>query len=634
MKKDHPYVVLDHPLDDHNGESCSSDPLRPTSIEMQSFRSETANPILNCDTNRSPASQSAVLPHQDTSKATRRYDWEGSWTWEIGGAALSIICVALLIGFLAFVNGLPYASWQYSISPNTVISVIGTVAKTAMLVPVSACLGQLKWNQVTHQTTISLYQFHVLDQASRGPWGAVEAFWRIKSAVPLAGASLVILSIALDPFAQQVLVFPSRDVPARNETAYIQKAQEYKPAWTTDGNANMEPAMQVAVMTGLARMNYPLEPHCPTGRCEYPDIATLGVCTACEDITGVAEQECQPFTSTSTRWDEWKASLDAASVNQSSIYASVPADCSYSTPSGLQFTPDWLYSFQSDNRFTVVRSPFTSVTSKAEVNKHPGAIASVITAKYPFEDVIYTAANSSEFEHKPEITHCVVTLCERLYTRNTVTVGNRMLQPSRSQVLKVEDIHTWPHRLIPAEGTKTFSHNASYVIGPFAYASLISYLADVLNTTVYGTLSSSGEHEPYAGLGPIIYNSGSVADSFSHMATSMTNQIRSSVEATHVRGLVIRTETFIHVRWPWILVPTFLVAMSLVFFLSTAVRSRSQPVLWKSSIFPLLIGQLETRPGHEIAHLRHIGALQAMAKNINVVVEQDHDRLVFFERQS
>lgn len=631
MTRNHPYTVLDHPLDDHNGESWSSDPLRPTNIEMQSFRSETANPLVNRDTNQSPASQSH---HQDTSKAPRRYDWEGSWTWEIAGAALSVICVALLIGFLAFVNGLPYTSWQYSIAPNSVLAIIAAVAKTAMLVPVSACLGQLKWNQATHQTTTSLYQFHVLDQASRGPWGAVEVFWRTKSAVTLVGASLVILSIALDPFAQQVLVFPSRDVPARNETAYIQKAQEYKPTWTTDGNANIEPAMQVAVMTGLARMNYHLEPHCPTARCEYPDLATLGICTACEDITGVAVQKCQPFTSTSTRWDEWKASLDAASINQSSIYASVPADCSYSTPSGRQFTPDWLYLSQFNNTLKVVRPPFTSVTSKAEVNIYPGAIASVITAKYPSEEVIYTATNSSEFEQKPEITHCVVKLCEKLYTRNTVTGGNRTPQPSRSQDLKVEDIHTMPHRLIPVEGTETFSDNASYVMDPFAYASLVSYLADVLNDTVLEISSSGKKHEPYAGLGPIIYNSGSVAGSFSHMATSMTNQIRSSAMGTHVRGLAIRTETFIHVRWPWILVPTLLVAMSLIFFLSTALLSRGQPVLWKSSIFPLLIGQLETNAEHEIAHLRHIGDLQAMAKNIDLVVEQDHDRLVFFERQS
>lgn len=74
--------------------------------------------------------------------------------------------------------------------------------------------------------------------------------------------------------------------------------------------------------------------------------------------------------------------------------------------------------------------------------------------------------------------------------------------------------------------------------------------------------------------------------------------------------------------------------MSVVFFLSTAVRSGGQPVPWKSSIFPPLIGQLETNAGREIAHLRHIGQLQAMAKNINVVVEQDHARLVFFERQN
>lgn len=165
--------------------------------------------------------------------------------------------------------------------------------------------------------------------------------------------------------------------------------------------------------------------------------------------------------------------------------------------------------------------------------------------------MIYTAANSSEFEQKPEITHCVVTLYEKLYTRNIVTSSNRTLQPFSNQLLKVEDIHTEPHRLITAaEGTKTFADNASYVMDPFSYASLVYYLADALNATVFGTSSSNREREPYARLGPIIYNSGSVADSFSHMATSITNQIRSGAKGTHVRGLTIRTETFIHVRWP------------------------------------------------------------------------------------
>ncbi|BCS28573.1 uncharacterized protein APUU_70143A [Aspergillus puulaauensis] len=303
--------------------------------------------------------------------------------------------------------------------------------------------------------------------------------------------------------------------------------------------------------------------HPPTARCEYPDFATLGICTA-----WAAVQKCQPFTRTSARWDEWKASLDATSVNQSSIYASAPADCSYSysNPSVLQITPDGLYLAHFNNE----------LLSKADVDKHPGAIASIITAKYPSDEVIYTAANSSEFEQKPEITHCVVTLCEKPYTRNTATSSSGTLQPSRSQLL--------------------------------------------INATVFGTSSSDREHKPYVGLGSIIYNSGSVTDSFSHMASSITNQICSGAKGTHVRGLAIRTETFVHVRWPWILVPTILVAMSLVFFLSMAFRSRGQPVLWKSSIFPLLIGQLETNAGHEIAHLRHVGKMQGVAKNINVVV--------------
>ncbi|KAJ5735628.1 uncharacterized protein N7483_000753 [Penicillium malachiteum] len=71
----------------------------------------------------------------------------GNWQWEIIAVTVSLAGFALLVGFLVKVNNASYTSWQYTASPNTIISIITTVVKSALLVPVSACLSQLKWNQ-------------------------------------------------------------------------------------------------------------------------------------------------------------------------------------------------------------------------------------------------------------------------------------------------------------------------------------------------------------------------------------------------------------------------------------------------------------------------------------------------------
>lgn len=159
-------------------------------------------------------------------KTPRHHDWAGSWTWEIGGAILSAVGIALLIIFLHFVDGMTYTRWQYSISPNAVVSVISAFAKACMLIPVSSCLGQLKWNQSRRKIAKPLYHFQVLDDASRGPWGSLSVFWKTRSLLAIVGAALTILSVTLDPFAQQVLSFPSRNAEMHNVTAYIQRVED------------------------------------------------------------------------------------------------------------------------------------------------------------------------------------------------------------------------------------------------------------------------------------------------------------------------------------------------------------------------------------------------------------------------
>ncbi|RJE18263.1 hypothetical protein PHISCL_09399 [Aspergillus sclerotialis] len=185
------------------------------------------------------------------------FDWAGSWIWEIGGAALSIVCIALLIGFLAYVNRKPYPNWQYQASPNTVVSIIVTVAKAAMLAPVSSCLSQLKWTQ--YQTPTPLYHIHVLDEASRGPWGAFQLLWVFTPSLATVGAVLAILALAIDPFAQQILSYPSHHVLPANETASVQRAQEYIPGIRADDPATggLPAPLQIAILNRISEARTP-----------------------------------------------------------------------------------------------------------------------------------------------------------------------------------------------------------------------------------------------------------------------------------------------------------------------------------------------------------------------------------------
>ncbi|KAL4893673.1 hypothetical protein BDV59DRAFT_176929 [Aspergillus ambiguus] len=505
-----------------------------------------------------------------------------------------------------------YASWQYSISPNSVVSVISAIAKAALLIPVSSCLGQLKWQQGSHQIATSLYHFHILDQASRGPWGAVEIFWRIRSPLAIAGASLMVLSIALDPFTQQILAFPSRDVPALHETAYVQRAQEYVSEWRNDWHY-VEPAMQVAIMTGVAQMNQHLEPFCPSARCEYPDFATLGICASCEDVTEQTEQICRPYSDSS----EWSKIPELQAV---------PANCSYSTPGGFQFIPTNLCWYKIDNGVVVCRAPFTSITSEPPLN----TVASLVMAKYDPDEVIFSTTNIRLAEKKPSMTECSLKWCERLYIQNNVSISNRILKPSRVQTLEVEGERLYTNgtqRLIPIGGRESFSGQLPYRVDVYSHGALVNHLGSVLNTTI--DANSPDFSTPLASTLLSIDNT---TESMNQVATSMTDHIRSTAKAVQVPGQAFRTETFIHVRWVWILIPTVLIASSIILLISTAIGNRAHPVLWKSSIFPLIMGRLNTFPEHEIAHLRHIRELQCIAKDINVVVEQDQESVIIQER--
>lgn len=79
---------------------------------------------------------------------------------------------------------------------------------------------------------------------------------------------------------------------------------------------------------------------------------------------------------------------------------------------------------------------------------------------------------------------------------------------------------------------------------------------------------------------------------FATLATNLADNIRSVIKvSTDVIGVSHATETYIHVRWPWVILPILVTAVSAIFLAMTAVASKKQDlVLWKRSVLPLIIG--------------------------------------------
>jgi hypothetical protein len=102
------------------------------------------------------------------------------WWWEIVSALASALAICGIAGILVRFNGRTLPNWPYHITLNSLMSVLSTVAKVAMLVPIADGLGQLKWVWF-HGVRNPLVDMELFDGASRGgPVGTLKLLWRLR----------------------------------------------------------------------------------------------------------------------------------------------------------------------------------------------------------------------------------------------------------------------------------------------------------------------------------------------------------------------------------------------------------------------------------------------------------------------
>ena len=122
--------------------------------------------------------------------------------------AISVAALISIAAVLIAYNDKPMSDWQAILRPNTVVSALSTLSKSAMLMVIGQGIGQLKWIYFSERPH-RLLDFERFDAASRGPLGAVQILFCINGRAIIAsvGATLTILALAMDPFVQQVISF-------------------------------------------------------------------------------------------------------------------------------------------------------------------------------------------------------------------------------------------------------------------------------------------------------------------------------------------------------------------------------------------------------------------------------------------
>jgi hypothetical protein len=165
-------------------------------------------------------------PHPSTSSVGI-----GLWTIEMIASAFSISCIAAMVAVLKALDGQPYEPWKVfraNVTPNAVVAVLATGAKSSLLLAVASAIGQLKWTyfQQQHHKLIHIQTF---DEASRGPLGSIQLLWHIRFQAIVAGlgAIITVLALGMEPLSQQLLSYPVALANGTDQVASIGAAYSF-----------------------------------------------------------------------------------------------------------------------------------------------------------------------------------------------------------------------------------------------------------------------------------------------------------------------------------------------------------------------------------------------------------------------
>ncbi|OTA55100.1 hypothetical protein K449DRAFT_438930 [Hypoxylon sp. EC38] len=560
-------------------------PASPYSVKSNSPLIRDRSYVELDDFKLDEAGQNHQLPAHNPSKppqslpprelAAGREDNGGWWLFEIIAWVVSAISLAVIIIVIAVTDEKPLPQWPMNITLNSFVSFMSTLMKAALVIPVTEGISQLKW--VWFKKAESLDDIQTFDEASRGTWGSLKLLFKTKRLhLAKLGAFITILLLGVDPFIQQVIVYPTRTIPSTLSNASVPLALGYSDYTFGAIMALREPTlgMKSAINNGVYDTNdrpqddFTLAPQCATGSCTWPGTYhSLAVCSKCANTTSLITKKCDDVGTFST--------------------------CNYTLPNGMFF--DGL------NRGRLYMNA-SSELKTINFNNTQSTISSINTMRglHDLASINLLGVVSNE---------CVLYFCVNEYHAE---VSNGNFKETVAATYTGEHDPVFGENItitVPPLAKRTTSQE--FVVTSEAWRAIAYHFSDFWTGNVTG---QTGERSTSNDVLSALYDlgedgSGSGAqkpggenNTIAAVAASMTKYLRLYEQTrkpgenrsdTMAVGTAWTAETYVHVRWEWMILPIALEGLALAFLVATIIQSKMSGIaLWKSSTLPMLEGKV------------------------------------------
>ncbi|KAI2776395.1 hypothetical protein F4815DRAFT_484627 [Daldinia loculata] len=572
------------------------------------------------------------LPSEVTN--TRQHHVFRFWPWEIGSIFVAIGSIAATYSILSHFDGHEVPEWPFSINLNTLIALISTVMRAAMLVGVAEVISQTKWTWFSRPRPLSHLQY--FDEASRSIFGSLSLlFVAPGSMLGMIGALITILSLGIGPFTQQTVksVACLRTHPEVNASLPV---AQYLPGnetyyRTAPGRWELSIDTKGALVNGIVNPmgnDTAIVPTCPTGNCTFTSHngithASIGLCSSCIDTTPLVKRIATNKTGgydnytlpTTDMWVspdtdqaylnvdngllQWASSLFTPefesvcleSLLNVTVLALTKATCSkdgdkldcpvahgYSGPTGIVATSCTIYPCLKNYDATMMKG----VLSEKIVSTKPARINRV-------------EANITQYEIHP--------------TMNWTALQSPCFIDGQSYDLS--NFSTVPEKEgrvftgINIDGTNyTAPDDCMYKMSYPYWSALNKFTGQDLFAGICTYNSRQGQSvscDSKWWLSSFYRNKEAsfetLSMAFDQFSTAVTNKFRTTGSDIYdwgtqktATGLVNEMTVCTQFQWQWLLMPTILVAATaavLIAMITQNLRDQKQPV-WKSSLLPLL----------------------------------------------
>lgn len=404
------------------------------------------------------------------------------------------------------------------------------------------------------------------------------------------------------------------------------------------------------------RPNYPIS--CPTSNCTWPLYNSLGMCSACEDVSDLLQWNC------SNSVGDWVSTeLGLRTVPGVGGLAPIPYihACGWFLNSTSD-NPILMVGYQTDSTYTnrtnetLTMRMMPLVTNPERLwlwngsihfkNMHDPFIDFItVGVKGGFDGLVYR-------NETPVAKECVLTWCTKTFKSSFVqgsyfddvvsTLINTTMQtyPWYSKWTSDYTIATGYHQDIvikpdnlnmSGEGSTTFGCSNETALASIFVADLLlpAYLTAANSTAEPMLRTSNSFRRAVLTKYPINYwLENDITKYMDRFAEALTDNIRAFANGSDlVNGTVSDLKIFVEARWVWLLLPLFLLFSTLAFLVATMIqssRNKEHVGIWKNSAMATLLYGLPMSVKERAGEMTEVGTPRLKAREFKVKLLEKH----------